>query len=83
MNKQLFDLVLSFDEKDDKVRTSLSFRKNGKSTTFDVLDLNKMQVAVDGMKYALGILARVYVGKLHENGLLSDEEYKNILDKSN
>lgn len=79
--KQLFQLNLSFHEmKDDKFTVKVTCEKDGKESDLSILtDDNTIGMAFQGMKIALGTVARFYLMSLLNKGAITQEEYDKMV----
>lgn len=78
--KQLFELVISFEDNGDGFSTEISCRKDGQVASMGILDNEEsLSIACEGMKYCTGMIARLYIETMHKNGTLSDDEYNKIM----
>lgn len=79
--KQLFQLNLSFYEmKDDKFTVKVTCEKDGKESDLRILtDDNTIGMAFQGMKFALGTVARFYLMSLLDKGAITQEEYDKMV----
>ncbi len=75
--KQIFQLNLSYHEmKDDKFTVKVTCEKDGKESDLKILtDDNTIGMAFEGMKIALGTVARFYLMSLLDKGAITQEEY--------
>lgn len=79
--KQLFQLNLSFHEmKDDKFTVKVTCEKDGKESDLKILtDDDTIGMAFEGMKIALGTVARFYLMCLLNKGTITLEEYDKMV----
>lgn len=81
MKKQKFELRIAVGSDDKKVGVKVEVWKDGKSSDFRLLRGDNMRLAYESLKYATGIVARLYLEHLHEVGQLDDEQYKKLHTK--
>ena len=81
MKKQKFELRIAVGSDDKKVGVKVEVWKDGKSSDFRLLRGDNMRLAYESLKYATGIVARLYLEHLHEIGKLDDEQYKKLHTK--
>ena len=81
MKKQKFELRISVGGDDEKVGVKVEVWKDGKSSDFRLLRGDNLRLAYESLKYATGIVARLYLEHLHEVGQLDDEQYKKLHTK--
>lgn len=81
MKKQNFELRISVGSDDKKVGVKVEVWKDGKSSDFRLLRGDNLRLAYESLKYATGIVARLYLEHLHEIGQLDDEQYKKLHTK--
>lgn len=79
--KQIFQLNLSYHEmKDDKFTVKVTCEKDGKESDLKILtDDNTIGMAFEGMKIALGTVARFYLMSLLNKGTITQEEYDKMV----
>lgn len=79
--KDMFSIILDYKvNEDDSFNASMSCKKDGKVSELKVLDENFLGMALDGLKAVIGVVSRMYVKALHDNGKLTDEEYNKLLN---
>ena len=79
--KDMFSIVLDYKvNEDDSFNVDISCKKDGKVSELKVLDERFLDMALDGLKAVLGVVSRMYVKALHDNGKLTDEEYNKLLN---
>ncbi len=80
-DKQIFQLNLSYHEmKDDKFSVKVTCEKDGKESDLSILtDDNTIGMAFQGMKIALGTVARFYLMSLLNKGAITQEEYDKMV----
>lgn len=65
----------------DEERTEVEVWKDGEASDFRLLEGDNLRLAYEASKYATGIIARLYLEQLHEEGQLDDEQYKKLHTK--
>ena len=79
--KDMFSIILGYKvNEDDSFSVTMSAEKDGKVSELKVLDERFLDMALDGLKAVLGVVSRMYVKALHDNGKLTDEEYNQIMN---
>ena len=79
--KDTFSIVLDYKvNEDDTFNVDMSCKKDGEVSELKVLDERFLDMAIDGLKAVIGVVSRMYVKALHENGKLTDEEYNQIMN---
>ena len=79
--KDMFSIILDYKvNEDDSFNVSMSCKKDGEVSELKVLDENFLDMALDGLKAVTGVVSRMYVNALHDNGKLTDEEYNKLLN---
>lgn len=79
--KDMFSIVLDYKvNEDDSFNVSMSCKKDGKVSELKVLDERFLDMALDGLKAVIGVVSRMYVKVLHDNGKMTDEEYNQIMN---
>ena len=79
--KDMFSIILDYKvNEDDSYSVSMSCKKDGKVSELKVLDEGFLDMALDGLKAVTGVVSRMYVKALHDNGKLTDEEYNKLLN---
>ena len=81
MKNQKFEIRIAVGSDDKKVGVKVEVWKDGKSSDFRLLRDDNMRLAYESLKYATGIVARLYLEHLHEVGQLDDEQYKKLHTK--
>lgn len=81
MKKQKFELRIAVGSDDKKVGVKVEVWKDGKASDFRLLRGDNLRLAYESLKYATGIVARLYLEHLHEIGQLDDEQYKKLHTK--
>ena len=79
--KQRFEIRIAVGGNDKKVSVDLEMWKDGKLSDFRLLKGDNLRLAYESLKYATGIVARLYLEHLHEVGQLDDEQYKKLHTK--
>ena len=79
--KDMFSIVLDYKvNEDDTFNVDISCKKDGKVSELKVLDERFLGMALDGLKAVTGVVSRMYVNALHDNGKISDELYNTLLN---
>ena len=79
--KDTFSIVLDYKvNEDDSFNVDMLCKKDGKVSELKVLDERFLDMALDGLKAVIGVVSRMYVNALHDNGKLTDEEYNKLLN---
>lgn len=79
--KDMFSIVLDYKvNEDDSFNVDISCKKDGEVSELKVLDERFLDMALDGLKAVIGVVSRMYVNALHDNGKLTDEEYNQIMN---
>ena len=78
MKKQKFELRIAVDSDDKKVGVKVEVWKDGKSSDFRLLRGDNRRLAYESLMYATGIVARLYLEQLHEDGKITDEQYQKL-----
>ena len=83
LGKQILQLKLSFHEmKDDKFTVKVNCEKDGKESDLNILtDDDSIGMVYQGMKIALGTVARFYLMSLLKKGTITQEEYDKMVNK--
>ena len=81
MKNQKFEIRIAVGGDDEKVGVNVEMWKNGKASDFRLLEGDNMRLAYEASKYAMGIIARLYLEQLHDVGQLDDEQYKKLHTK--
>ena len=81
MKNQKFEIRISVGGDDEKVGVKVEVWKDGKSSDFRLIRGDNLRLAYESLKYATGIVARLYLEHLHEIGQLDDEQYKKLHTK--
>ena len=79
--KDMFSIILDYKvNEDDSFNVSMSCKKDGEVSELKVLDENFLDMALDGLKSVIGVVSRMYLNALHDNGKMTDEEYNQIMN---
>lgn len=79
--KDTFSIVLDYKvNEDDSFNVDISCKKDGKVSELKVLDERFLDMDLDGLKAVIGVVSRMYVNTLHDNGKISDELYNKFLN---
>ena len=78
MKKQKFEIRIAVGGNDKKVSVDVEMWKDGKSSYFRLLRGDNLRLAYESLKYATGIVARLYLEQLHEEGKITDEQYQKL-----
>lgn len=79
--KDMFSIILDYKvNEDDSFNVDISCKKEGKVSELKVLDERFLDMAIDGLKAVIGVVSRMYVNALHDNGKMTDEEYNKLLN---
>ena len=78
MKNQKFEIRIAVGGDDEKVGVNVEMWKDGKSSDFRLLRGDNLRLAYESLKYATGIVARLYLGHLHEEGKITDEQYQKL-----
>ena len=78
MKNQKFEIRIAVGGDDEKVGVNVEMWKDGKSSDFRLLRGDNLRLAYESLKYATGIVARLYLGQLHEDGKITDEQYQKL-----
>ena len=81
MKNQKFEIRIAVGGDDKKVGVKVEVWKDGKCSDFRLLRGDNLRLAYESLKYATGIVARLYLEHLHEVGQLDDEQYKKLHTK--
>nr|DAR58905.1 MAG TPA: hypothetical protein [Caudoviricetes sp.] len=76
--KKLFDLVLSVSESG----AQLTCTKDGKNMMPEAMTGTNVSYALEALRYATGLFARLYVVQLHKDGKITDEQYQKFRDET-
>lgn len=81
MENQKFELRIAVGGDEDKTGVEVEVWKDGEVSDFRLLEGDNLRLAYEASKYATGIIARLYLEQLHEEGQLDDEQYKKLHTK--
>lgn len=76
--KKLFDLVLSVSESG----AQLTCTKDGKNMMPEAMTGTNVSYALEALRYATGLFARLYVVQLHNDGKITDEQYQKFREET-
>lgn len=76
--KKLFDLVLSVSESG----AQLTCTKDGKNMMPEAMTGTNVSYALEALRYATGLFARLYVVQLHKEGRITDEQYQKFREET-
>ena len=76
--KKLFDLVLSVSESG----AQLTCTKDGQNMMPEALTGTNVSYALEALRYATGLFARLYVVQLHRDGKITDEQYQKFREET-
>lgn len=71
--KKLFDLVLSVSENGERITTDFTCTKDGQNMMPEAMTGTNVSYALEALRYATGLFARLYVVQLHNDGKITDE----------
>lgn len=80
--KKLFDLVLSVSENGERITTDLTCTKDGQNMMPEALTGENVSYALESLRYATGLFARLYVVQLHKEGRITDEQYQKFREET-
>lgn len=75
---KLFDIVLSVSESD----AQLTCTKDGQNMMPEAMTGTNVSYALEALRYATGLFARMYVVQLHKEGKITDEQYQKFRDET-
>lgn len=79
--KDMFSIILDYKvNEDDSFNVSMSCKKDGKVSELKVLDDGFLDMALDGLKAVIGVVSRMYLNALHDNGKITDELYNMLMN---
>lgn len=81
MKNQKFEIRIAVGGDDEKLGVNVEVWKDWKFSDFRLLEGDNLRLAYEASKYATGIIARLYLEHLHEEGQLDDEQYKKLHTK--
>lgn len=76
--KKLFDLVLSVSESG----AQLTCTKDGQNMMPEAMTGTNVSYALEALRYATGLFARLYVVQLHKEGKITDEQYQKFREET-
>ena len=76
--RKLFDLVLSVSESG----AQLTCTKDGQNMMPEAMTGTNVSYALEALRYATGLFARLYVVQLHKDGKITDEQYQKFRDET-
>ena len=80
MKKKLFDIVISVETDDKTVTADVCCKKDGKNFTQDALEGENLRLACESLRHAMGLFARRFFYEMKEKGVISEEEYNEIVN---
>ena len=80
--KELFTVCVKVSDNGKGLTCSASCMKDGKKGDFGLLKGDNLGNAYQGMKYATGLIANLWVRQLYKDGKLSDEEFNDLMGKN-
>ena len=79
--KDMFSIILDYKvNDDDSFNVDISCKKDGEVSELKVLDEGFIDMALDGLKAVIGVVSRLYVKALHDNGKITDELYNMLMN---
>lgn len=78
MKNQKFEIRIAVGGDDEKVGVNVEVWKDGESSDFRLLRGDNRRLAYESLMYATGIVARLYLEQLHEDGKITDEQYQKL-----
>lgn len=79
--KDMFSIILDYKvNDDDSFNVDISCKKDGEVSELKVLDEGFLDMALDGLKAVIGVVSRLYVKALHDNGKITDELYNMLMN---
>ena len=76
--RKLFDIVLSVSESG----AQLTCTKDGQNMMPEAMTGTNVSYALEALRYATGLFARLYVVQLHKDGKITDEQYQKFRDET-
>lgn len=76
---ELFTLRIRVDEEEGKHSATFSCEKDGEEGDFSLLEGENIGMAFRSVTRALSILGNLYAIQLHDDGIMSDEEYYKLM----
>lgn len=80
--RKLFDIVLSVSENEERITTDLTCTKDGQNMMPEAMTGTNVSYALEALRYATGLFARMYVVQLHKEGKITDEQYQKFRDET-
>lgn len=80
MKKKLFDIVISVVTDNKTVTADVCCKKNGKNFTQDALEGENLRLACESLRHVMGLFARRFFYEQKEKGVISEEEYNEIVN---
>ena len=80
--RKLFDIVLSVSENGERITTDLTCTKDGQNMMPEALTGTNVSYALEALRYATGLFARLYVVQLHRDGKITDEQYQECREET-
>ena len=80
--RKLFDIVLSVSENGERITTDLTCTKDGQNMMPEALTGENVSYAIESLRYATGLFARMYVVQLHKDGKITDEQYQKFREET-
>lgn len=80
--RKLFDIVLSVSENGERITTELTCTKDGQNLMPEAFTGENVSYAIESLRYATGLFARLYVVQLHKEGKITDEQYQKFRDET-
>ena len=78
MKKQRFEIRIAVGGNDKKASADVEMWKDRKLSDFRLLKGENLRLAFESLQYATGIVARLYLEQLHEEGKITDEQYQKL-----
>lgn len=80
--KKLFDLVLSVSENGERITTDFTCTKDGQNMMPEAMTGTNVSYALEALRYATGLFARLYVVQLHKDGKITDKQYQKFREET-
>ena len=80
LENQKFEIRIAVGGDEEKTGVEVEVWKDGQASDFRLLEGDNLRLVYEASKYATGIIARLYLEQLHEEGQL-DEQYKKLHSK--
>lgn len=80
--RKLFDIVLSVSEDGESITTDLTCTKDGQNMMPEALTGENVSYAIESLRYATGLFARLYVVQLYKDGKITGEQYQKFRDET-